>query len=830
MIVNIVRELLEKKYAGYSVELIPNNLTMSEKEHTLCTLFDEIERTNTERNQLKRAFFWNDDPDSYMADRIQTARNEDLFVQYVEFLVEDYFNFDEQALIKNIRREYAKIFCDINNVTRMQISSLEGRSGILYKALSNDLSIEISQNCCKDDEIRIFVEKNQQLSAYLFPINDLYYVLFYFSVINKSWRAKYYGSCEYVTNNGNIVDEIKMLDDGATSVFIVNKEGKYLGNKYLADYVSLFPSNIPLHRDYVEIMTEEEMVEYSMFKILRYYNESIPCLNEERIEGFIKKRDEGRFHVELRWDLISTDVIVESLEEYNNIILSSLNGGLNSIYERIKNVKKVSVLNEANYFDLLNGKYDLIITNSDIWGNIPVNSMNIKQLYINLYCIQMKGYFDEKGVEYSFYCIPDSERIINHRKRVAEESRQHVNNIMEDWGTYTVADGIIDGCEYFHGRRKTTNTPMIWERTIYFFGPCISIGVFALDAETIESSLQRLLNENGMKFRVVNVPAPLLLNPYDSSINTLHKIGKEKYRKGDIIIHFGRNNLEWHGLIKEDQVKHDLSDVFNYRENITKKCFIGNMAAHINTIGYKMIADYIFDEIRKHNEPCKQKSEFWQFHPEDDEKIRPELEKYIKYLHQNEFENVEGKVVGAVAVNANPFTLGHAYLIEEARKKSDYLYVFVAEEDLSDFSFEVRFELVSAYCKQYSDVKVIPSGRFFASTLSFGDYFNRDALSEVRIDATMDCNIFAKVIAKELKISFRILGEEKTDIVTHQYNQFVKEILEQNGVKVYIIPRLEINSVTISAKNVRKHIALKEYELLKDEVPETTYRYILEHT
>lgn len=830
MIINILRELLIDKYSNCAMEWFKHDYRDCNKVESIDSLITQVSDKMQMKEKKIRHFFWYDNPNSFYEDRHgydDSEGVEDLFVRYVSFLVDDYFKLSEQSLLKGIRREYAKIFLDNNSVKKIQICTLEGRTGVIYKLLSKDFQFEIIEACCEKQEIVLIIEKKGNVYKRVLSADDFFYILFYFSVMNKAWRAKYYESTDCILNKENLYDEIRVLDEGATSIIYTTAEGKLIGCKYLSDYIAQFPGIVPLQKEFIEKMSEDEMVEYAMFKMLKYYNEAIPCLNDGRVVGYVKKRDEDRFHVDLAWEIIDDRIIQESLKEYDNILFSSLGGELKKMYEKVKRAKNVHILNEKNYADLLNGKVDLIITNSSIWNNVPVDSVNVKQLYINLYCMQMKAFFEQKKVNYLYYCIPDSKRIINHNKRVAIESKQHVNNIMSDWGTFTVADGLVDGCQYFHGRRRTTDVPMVWNGTIYCYGPCISIGVFADDSETIESFLQRKLNDAGIKYRVVNIPAPLLLNPYDSAINTIHKIGQGKYRQGDIIIHFGRHNLEWHGIIKENQTKHDLSTVFNTKEAVRKKCFIGNMAAHINAEGYELVANYIFEELKEYRGTQKQKSEFYQFHRDDFEKMRPELAKYIDFLHKNEFKNTENRVVGAVAVNANPFTLGHAYLIDEARKKADYLYVFVAEEDLSDFSFEIRYELVQKYCEKYSNVKVIPSGRFFASTLSFGDYFNRDALSEIQIDATLDCNIFAKVIAKELHISFRVMGEEKHDDVTNQYNYFVKDILEQNGIDVIIIPRLEINGNPVSAKSVRKHIMKKELELLKEEVPITTYEYII---
>src|SRR6185369_10000418 len=49
---------------------------------------------------------------------------------------------------------------------------------------------------------------------------------------------------------------------------------------------------------------------------------------------------------------------------------------------------------------------------------------------------------------------------------------------------------------------------------------------------------------------------------------------------------------------------------------------------------------------------------------------------------------------GAIIANCNPFTLGHRYLIEQAARRVDRLYLFVVREDLSLFPFEYRFKMV----------------------------------------------------------------------------------------------------------------------------------------
>ncbi|WP_225437775.1 adenylyltransferase/cytidyltransferase family protein [Limosilactobacillus reuteri] len=45
-------------------------------------------------------------------------------------------------------------------------------------------------------------------------------------------------------------------------------------------------------------------------------------------------------------------------------------------------------------------------------------------------------------------------------------------------------------------------------------------------------------------------------------------------------------------------------------------------------------------------------------------------------------------------MNANPFTLGHRYLVEQAAKENDRVYVFVVQDNVSLFTTDERRQLV----------------------------------------------------------------------------------------------------------------------------------------
>ena len=51
-----------------------------------------------------------------------------------------------------------------------------------------------------------------------------------------------------------------------------------------------------------------------------------------------------------------------------------------------------------------------------------------------------------------------------------------------------------------------------------------------------------------------------------------------------------------------------------------------------------------------------------------------------------------GEKIGAIVMNANPFTLGHRHLVEQAAQRCDALHLFVVREDASFFPFSARLE------------------------------------------------------------------------------------------------------------------------------------------
>ncbi|MBO6082743.1 MAG: GNAT family N-acetyltransferase [Bacteroidales bacterium] len=87
---------------------------------------------------------------------------------------------------------------------------------------------------------------------------------------------------------------------------------------------------------------------------------------------------------------------------------------------------------------------------------------------------------------------------------------------------------------------------------------------------------------------------------------------------------------------------------------------------------------------------------------------------------------------GVVVINADPMTLGHKYLIEQAAARIDHLYVIVLGGDRSRFTADARLRLVEKVCRRMDNVSVLGGGDYCISPATFPSYFlkNLDSIAE----------------------------------------------------------------------------------------------------
>lgn len=177
---------------------------------------------------------------------------------------------------------------------------------------------------------------------------------------------------------------------------------------------------------------------------------------------------------------------------------------------------------------------------------------------------------------------------------------------------------------------------------------------------------------------------------------------------------------------------------------------------------------------------------------------------------------------GAILMNANPFTLGHLYLVEYACQQVDHLIVFVVEQEESYFDFLARIEMVCQGCSHLDNVTVVPSGPYMISQATFPTYFLKRLDDKNEYYMNLDIAIFERFMM-ELDICVRFVGSEPVDKLTSMYNHYLQERL---GDRLVMIDRLVSHQTVISATRVRNYYMQGDFESLKKLVPLTTYDYL----
>lgn len=194
------------------------------------------------------------------------------------------------------------------------------------------------------------------------------------------------------------------------------------------------------------------------------------------------------------------------------------------------------------------------------------------------------------------------------------------------------------------------------------------------------------------------------------------------------------------------------------------------------------------------------------------------------YLKQLEGTRREG-VSAAVVMNANPFTLGHRHLVEQAAACCDTLHLFIVSEDRSLFPASVRKRLVELGTAHLTNVVLHDCGPYIISSATFPTYFLKDEEAVMEGQARLDVEVFKKAAAA-LNISSRWAGEEPTSQVTSAYNRIMGEELPKAGIRFVEIPRALASGTVISASTVRAKLKAGDFQSLQSLVPQSTLDYL----
>ena len=187
--------------------------------------------------------------------------------------------------------------------------------------------------------------------------------------------------------------------------------------------------------------------------------------------------------------------------------------------------------------------------------------------------------------------------------------------------------------------------------------------------------------------------------------------------------------------------------------------------------------------------------------------------------------NTTMQPTGCIVMNCNPFTLGHRYLIEQAAKQVERLYVMVVREDCSLFAYTERKAMVEQGVADIENVSVIDGSDYAISRATFPTYFLKRLDDAADTQMLLDLDLFRRHIAPALGATVRFVGTEPTDQLTRRYNQLMHEVLKD----VREINRLEKDGNAVSASRVRKAMEEGDMNTIRQLVPPTTLPYIIAH-
>lgn len=211
------------------------------------------------------------------------------------------------------------------------------------------------------------------------------------------------------------------------------------------------------------------------------------------------------------------------------------------------------------------------------------------------------------------------------------------------------------------------------------------------------------------------------------------------------------------------------------------------------------------------------------------------IEKYSEELRvkNEELKNDESvvsnarKPIGVIVMNANPFTLGHRFLVEQSSELVERLYVVVVREDCSMFSYNERKAMVSQGVRDIGNVVVVDGSDYAVSAATFPTYFLKQLSDATDTQIILDLDLYCRRIAPALGATIRFFGSEPTDPLTRRYNELMHQQLGEEHV--HEIQRKQQEGSAISASRVRK--AMMEGCLWDaiQLVPPTTIPYIIGH-
>lgn len=495
---------------------------------------------------------------------------------------------------------------------------------------------------------------------------------------------------------------------------------------------------------------------------------------------------------------------------------------------------------DVNY--VLNMKYPeqlrKLISKSEIQGE------SLYEMTEGIVYSKMISYLRTQGIHYLYFEGPSKKKLdslwndeidaIKYQGNLAAfiERKEYLNKVSKDivWDNsqivfngryYELADYCGENYNVRKGCRSTVGQPITDICSIHIFGPCIAQGFFVKDGETIASFLQADYRLKEMDVIVENHG----INGMGSLLNSCIGILSTPLRKGDYVIEINTCFSRALNTIKNQGYYHELSSIFHDRHY-----WFFNHPFHCNAYANEIIAKEIEKSLVFDLNASKNQTRVSYFAEDEADEMSLFITNGIRqFLKENKNEIIShspNEKCGAIVMTADPFTLGHFYLVESALKQADYIYIFIVKEETGTYSFSDRCNMIKNALAAFKNVRILSTGEFMHSVYTFPEYNLRGIELGRQVDASREIMLFADWIAPFFDITMRFFGDEPTDSVTRALNESACNILPKYGITPIIVPRKKVGTEYISGTKVRMLIKKHKWEELKSYIPETSLSYL----
>lgn len=204
----------------------------------------------------------------------------------------------------------------------------------------------------------------------------------------------------------------------------------------------------------------------------------------------------------------------------------------------------------------------------------------------------------------------------------------------------------------------------------------------------------------------------------------------------------------------------------------------------------------------------------------------------------NRFDNLES--LSCLVFNANPYTLGHDYILSLASKRSTAVVVFVIEGKPDSGSrgnhenteieipFIDRLKLVQEGAKKYPNVLILPAGPAIVGRNSFPKDWSTEEKGRMHLYALLDSQLFFQEIAPKLGIKTRFVGDEPRDEMSEMHLNALRQESKNSNIQLKVAERKRIGDKYISSSMVREALSQGNWEKIKSIVPNFVYEYLKE--